>query len=77
VELPNYLELAIYELIENKSQILTTDPCQEIESEKIGEYQVKYRDNSTKTNSLDINNVYSIPLLSQFLAQIQTHFLYV
>jgi hypothetical protein len=77
VELPSYLELAIYNLIESKSQVLTTDPCQEIESEKIGEYQVKYRDTATKTSSLDINNVYSIPLLSQFLAQIQTHFLYV
>jgi hypothetical protein len=77
VLLPSYLELAIYNLIESKSQVLTTDPCQDIASEKIGEYNVTYRDTNTNTNTLDINNVYSIPLLSRALAQIQTHFLYV
>jgi hypothetical protein len=74
--LPDEIEREIYSLIETKSQVLTVDACQQIASEKIGEYQVTYRDTTIKTNSLDINNVYSITQLNQILLLIQTHFVY-
>jgi hypothetical protein len=77
LELPDYIEKLIYDLIETKSLVTVSDPCQEIASEKIGEYQVTYRDTTKKTSTLDVNNVYSIPQLSQLISQIQSHFLYV
>lgn len=73
--LPDEIEKEIYSLIEIKSQVVAVDACQQIASEKIGEYQVTYRD-TNKTSSLDINNVYSILLLTQILISIQPHFLY-
>lgn len=76
--LPLEIEDKIYELIELKSLVVTTDSCQQIQSEKIGEYTVTYKDTANKAiTSLDINNVYSIPLLAQIILQIQSNFIYV
>ncbi|MGL6345039.1 MAG: hypothetical protein ACRC80_38535 [Waterburya sp.] len=84
LELPDYLEDYIYELINEQAVSATssTDSCQEIASERIGEYSVTYRDKSSDSCNKcvvkkDINDVFSIPQLSAYLLTIQSHFLYV
>lgn len=74
LQVPNYLEDEIYNLIESQSQVVTQDVCQEIESEKLGELFTKYRENTNKTQILNKNDVFSITLLALLVQQIQVHF---
>jgi hypothetical protein len=77
VKFPEDLELEIYNLIESKSQIVIADNCQQIQSEKLGEASIQYYKNNQNINTLDINNVFSIQLINQYLSQIKTKFIYV
>lgn len=71
------LENYIYSLINELGTVAVLDDCQQIASEKIGEYQVTYRDTSTTqaSNKINLDNVFSFPTIQKQISYLQPYFI--